>query len=146
MNQHEIMSEIGGIIEESKTAVLATADKEGLPHMRWMTPAVLRDRQGAIYAITAPSFDKAAQLDANPHVEWMFQTRNLSKVINVKGVVNIVDNSSIKSEVLESIGRRLTAFWKLNEDERNLAVLETIIEEATYFLPMQGLKRTVKFS
>jgi len=46
---------------------------------------------------------------------------------------------------LEVIGPRLRAFWKLARDERDLAVLETVVEEATRYLPMEGRKETVRF-
>jgi pyridoxamine 5'-phosphate oxidase len=78
-------------------------------------------------------------------VQWIFQTRSLDKIINVEGKVNLLDNPSIRSEVLEVVGPRLVAFWKINVDERDLLVLETVIEKATYYLPMKGTKETVIF-
>jgi pyridoxamine 5'-phosphate oxidase len=146
MTQQELLTELDLIIEDSKTAVLASVDKNGNPHMRWMTPTMLKDRGNTIFAVTSPKFEKTVQLTENPDVEWLFQTRNLEKVINIRGVVNIVDNSSIKSEVLEALGRRLTAFWKLNEVEQNLTVLETVIQDSVFFIPMKGVKYHVKFS
>ncbi len=145
MTPKEMLTEIDMIIEESKTAVLATSDKSGNPRMRWMTPVLLKDREGAIYAVTSPKFEKARQLEENPKIEWMFQTKNLDRVITVRGEVSMIENSSLKSEVLEALGRRLTAFWKLNANERDLTVLETVCRGATLFLPMKGTKSTVQF-
>ena len=145
MTQEEIMSEIDIIIEESTTAVLASTRKDGSPNMRWMTPTLLKDRRRAVYAVTSPLFSKVEDIEKNAHVEWMFQTPVLNKIITVKGTASIIENASLKSEILEAIGRRLTAFWKLNEDSRNLIVLETVIEEAVFFLPMKGIKKKVRF-
>ena len=146
MTQHEIMTELEMIIEDAKTAVLATVDKTGCPHMRWMTPTILKDRKNAIFAITSAVFDKTTQLKENCHGEWLFQTRILDTIISVRGKINLLDNSSIKNEVLEAIGPRLTTFWRLKADEESsLIVIETVIEEAVFFKPMKGLKQKVKF-
>lgn len=145
MNQRELLGKLEAIIQDAKTGVLATVDSGGWPHMRWMTPAVLRDRPGAIFAVTSPAFAKMAQLDNSPQVEWMIQTRALDEVINVRGEVNVVDNPSLKREVMEQIGRRLTVFWKASREHTDFVVLETVIEEARYYLPMLNQSETVSF-
>ena len=131
------------IIDDANTAVLATVDVNGRPHTRWMTPTLLRDRPGAIYAVTSPEFRKATHLQSNPEVQWMFQTRLLDKVATVSGVVNVVDNSAMKAEVIEAIGSRLTVFWRVNTDATKLVVLETIIREGAYFEPMRSHREQV---
>ena len=137
---------IGSIIDDAKTAVLATVDGEGRPFMRWMTPVLLRDRPGAIYAVTSPEFRKSLHIASNPKVQWMFQTKLLNKVATVSGLVNLVDNSGMKAEVLEAIGRRLTVFWKVNTDASKLVVLETVIQKASYFEPMAGKHEHADFA
>jgi len=59
--------------------------------------------------------------------------------------MSIVDNPSLRSEVLEAVGPRLRAFWKLAKDGRDLAVLETAIVEAARYLPMEGRTSVVRF-
>jgi general stress protein 26 len=145
MDNREVMSRVGAIIDAHGTGLLATVDEKGDPHVRWLTPAVLRDRPGALYAITAPKFAKVVQVRAHPRVEWMFQTPTLDEVITVRGPLNVVENPSLRAEVLEMLGPRLRTFWKLAHDARDLVVLETVIEEATRFLPMDGRKDTVRF-
>ena len=76
----------------------------------------------------------------------MFQTPTLDEMITLRGRINVVDNPSLRAEALEVIGPRLRAFWKLAHDERDLAVLETIIEEATRYLPILGRKDTARFA
>jgi general stress protein 26 len=145
MNAREIMVRVEAILEAHGTGLLATVGDDGGPHARWLTPAVLRGRLGAIYALTGPRFSKVDQVRAHPRVEWMFQTPALDEIITVRGRINVVDNPSLRAEALEVIGPRLRVFWKLAHDERDLAVLETVIEEATRYLPMQGRKETVRF-
>ncbi len=145
MNKAAFTSLLAAIIEDAKTAVMATVDKESHPHMRWMTPTLLAGRPGAIYAVTSPDFRKVGHLAENPRASWIFQTKLLSRVITVSGPVNVVDNSAMKAEVLEGIGRRLNVFWRVNEDPSKLVVLETVIEEAEYFEPMKNVRERINF-
>jgi len=145
MTNRDIMVEIGKILDDAKTALLATVDEKGRPHMRWLTPTVIRGRTGAIYNVTAPASTKLEQLRANPNVQWMFQTRALDRIITVNGKINIVDNPSIRTEVLEAVGDKLTVFWKIHEQEWEVVVLETVIENATFYLPMKSRKEKVEF-
>ena len=145
MDSREVMNRVGAIIEAHGTGLLATVDQEGNPHLRWLTPTMLRERPGAIYAITAPSFSKVIQIRTHPRVEWMFQTPTLDEVVSVRGAINVVENPSLRAEVLEVLGPRLRTFWKLARDARDLVVLETVVEEATRFLPMEGRKDVVRF-
>ena len=145
MNPRELMNRIAAILDAHGTGLLATTDAEGAPHVRWLTPAVLRDRPDAIYALTAPGFAKVAQVRARPRVEWMFQDPSLAEIVTVRGTVSVVDNPSLRAEVLEAVGPRLRTFWSLAKDARDLVVLETAIEEATRYLPMEGRKSVVRF-
>jgi len=146
MEKREILGAIERIIEEAKTAVFATVDAEQRPHTRWMTPALLRGREGAVFAVAYRTSQKVTQVRSNPRVQWIFQSPALDRITVVEGRVNIVDNPSIRSEVLEVVGPRLRAFWKMYGDERDLLVLETVIERAQYYLPMKGIKETVSFA
>jgi uncharacterized pyridoxamine 5'-phosphate oxidase family protein len=40
MDQREIMYKVEQLLEDSKTGVLATIEKDGTPRMRWMTPII----------------------------------------------------------------------------------------------------------
>lgn len=145
MKQGEFLFELEEMIEDVKTGLLATVDTEGRPRMRWMTPAILKDRDGALYAITSKHFAKREQLDKSPQVEWMFQSRSLDKIMYVDGRVNVVENSSMLNEVLEVVGPRLRVFWNVNPDETSLVVLETVMESGALFLPMKGHRDQLKF-
>ena len=146
MDRKKFTALLDGIIEDAKTAVMATVDTDGSPHMRWMTPTLLGGRQGAIYAVTSPDFSKIDHLSENRKVQWMFQTRLLNRIATATGPVNVIDNSAMKAEVIEGIGRRLNVFWRVNKDPSKLVVLETIIEEADYFEPMKGVHEHVSFA
>jgi len=144
MDTREILSQLESIIDASRVGILATTDEEGRPAMRWMTPAVMRGRPATLYAVTAPSFRKVIHLQSNPRVEWMFQSRDLNRILNLKGTARLIDNPSLKSEVMEAIGSRLVIFWRVNV-KTDFIVLETRIEEATLFFPLRKEKQTVSF-
>ncbi len=145
MNTHDIMYKVEQILEDAHTGVLATIDEYGNPRMRWMTPAVVKGRPGVLFAVTSPDFHKVVQLNACADVEWMIQTRALDQIVNLRGKINVLDNPSIRTEVMEHLARQLTVFWRVNTENTDFIVLETILEEATYFRPMKGYKETVHF-
>jgi general stress protein 26 len=145
MKQGEFLFELEEMIDDVKTGLLATVDTEGRPRMRWMTPAILKDRSGSLYAVTSKNFAKREQLDESPQVEWMFQSRSLDRILYVDGSVNVVENSSMLNEVLEVVGPRLRVFWNVNPDATSLVVLETVMEAGALFLPMKGHKDQVSF-
>lgn len=145
MNNQEMMNKIEAVLEDAKAGILTTVDIEGRPHARWMTPVVLAPWPEIIFAVTSPDFPKILQLDANNNVEWMIQTRALDQIINVRGGINILDNPSLKAQVMEAIGKKLTVFWKINNEKTDFVILETIIDEASWYAPMKGMREVVRF-
>jgi general stress protein 26 len=143
MTRREIVQVLEMILNEAHAAILATSDGQGRPRMRWMTPALIPGRSGAVFAVTSRGFTKVNQLSAHSEVEWLFQTPVLDTIVTLRGKINLVDNPSLLAEVLEALGPYMRSFWKLQGGERELLVLETIIEEAIYYKPMKGLKEVV---
>jgi len=58
--------------------------------------------------------------------------------MTVHGKINIIENPALRQEVQEALGRNLSIFWRVNPREQDLVVLETVIEEITYFNPMKN--------
>jgi pyridoxamine 5'-phosphate oxidase len=146
MERHEIMGMVDYILENAKVGILSTTTNDAIPHMRWMTFALLKERPGMIFSVTSPRFRKVFELETQQQVEWMFQTRDLNHIVNLRGKINIIeDNPSLKTEILRILGGRLNTFWKLTEKDMGFVVLETVIHQATYYRPMKGLKETVLY-
>jgi pyridoxamine 5'-phosphate oxidase len=144
MTAHDMLATIEDVIAKAKTGILATVDNTKRPHLRWMTPAVLQGRPGFIYAVTAPFFAKLTQISANTYVEWLIQTPSLKEILSIAGTITVIDNPALKNEIISAIGKHLFVFWKTNPKGDFLA-LETRIESATFFRPMQGTSETVTF-
>jgi len=143
MDKNEALSLLESLVEEAQVAILSTVDTDGRPAMRWMTPAVVKGRPGSLFAVTSPHFRKVKHIESHPDVEWMIQTRDLNRIVNVRGRISPVDNPSLKSEVLEGIGKRLDIFWRVNRKVEFL-VLETVITEVSLFRPLEQKREFVK--
>ena len=143
MEKTELLGALDSIIDDAQVGILATVDEHGSPAMRWMTPTQVRGRQGFLYAVTSPEFRKIRHLEKNPSVEWIFQTTDLNRIVTVKGTISVVDNPQLKSEVQESIGRRLEVFWRVNK-QAEFIVLETTIDQISLFQPMKHRRDTVR--
>ena len=145
MNSREMMRKIEAVLEDAKAGILTTTDAQGHPHVRWMTPVLLAEWPETLFAVTAPDFPKIKQLAANNRVEWMLQSKSLDQIINIRGAINVLDNPSLKAQVMESVGKKLTVFWKVNKENTDFVILETVIDEASWFAPMKGLREIVAF-
>ncbi|MDD3931811.1 MAG: pyridoxamine 5'-phosphate oxidase family protein [Eubacteriales bacterium] len=146
MNRLEMMQKIEAVLEDAKAGILVTADADCQPHARWMTPVLLSAWPETLFAVTAPDFPKIMQLEKNNQVEWMLQTRALDQVINIRGGINVLDNPSLKAQVMETIGRKLTVFWKVNKSNTDFVILETVIKEACWQAPVKGFMEIVNFN
>lgn len=146
MDQKSILNVLDRLLEESKVAILANTASDGYPGVRWMSPAMVRGREGFLYAITSPEFAKIQALENKPKVMWMVQTKALDEILSIKGTMEVITNPSLQAMVQEAIGGKLGSFWKLNKDMSKVVVLETRIESMEYFKPTQALKESVSFS
>jgi pyridoxamine 5'-phosphate oxidase len=143
MTKTDVLGEVDAIIEAAQVGVLATVDPDGRPALRWMTPTTVRGRPGYLYALTSPQFRKMRHLEEHEDVEWMFQTPELNRIVTVRGRIAAIDNPQLKSEVLESIGRRMEVFWRVN-DSTDFIVLETAIDQVSVFQPMKQTRESVQ--
>lgn len=145
MDRHGLMTKLAGILDQVSVGILATSEKKGFPAVRWMVPAVLKGRPNALFALTSSGLGKHISENCSPDVTWMIQTVSLDKVISLHGKMNVIDNPSLKMEVLSVIGNKLHNFWKLDSDPEEFVILETVIEDGSYYVPLKGSTEKVKF-
>jgi len=138
MNVRELNRDLAQVLDDAKTAVMASVDKDGKPSLRWLTPGLLPGTPGSIFFITSPHSDKIRELHSNPNVTWLFQTRSLNRIIRLRATVQIHENPALTSEVLEAVSARLTTFWKINEDKHAMVVVESAITDAVVLDPAKG--------
>ena len=75
----------------------------------------------------------------------MVQDRALNEIIHLRGVMNVIDNPALRTELMEVLGSHLQVLWKANLDRTEMVVLETVIKQAVYFVPMKGFRELVAF-
>lgn len=145
MNCTELMNKVADILEDFPAGVLATTDVEDRPHMRWMVPALLPGNRKQVYAVSTVRFKEALENYYKPNVEWMVYSRHQGVVINLRGIIRVIDLPSIKMEVMEVIGKKLQTFWVSHLDQSEFVVLETEVTEGIYDCPGEGRRLTVSF-
>lgn len=145
MTIQEVMHELYRICDDAKTALLATVDSDGAPHMRWITPGLLNSVPGSVFFITVPHSEKVIHIKSNPQVQWQFQTRNLDRIITLNAKAIVHDNRGLVSDVLEQVGKRLTTFWKIGSGTDVLVAVECIIESVASFDPVKGTSVSAEF-
>jgi len=144
MHAHELYNKLEALLDEAKTGILATTDSDGRVHMRWMTPIVLKQRRGAIFAFSTPDAAKVGQITNSGQASWMIQTRDLREIVHLKGPTRVIDNPALKSELMEVLGPRLRVFWTSNANPDEFVVVETVIKEASWFRPMKASLETIQ--
>ena len=145
MDQHQMLTKIEAIIEQSKVGLLATTDPQGKPRVRWMTPTVIPNRGPSIFAFSPAQAMKIQDIEHQPEVKWLIQTHDLTEVISVRGDTYILDNPALKTEILEILIPHTTRLWTIDLSSTECVILETVIREATYYRPQQNIEETVTF-
>lgn len=128
------------ILDTAHVGILTTLDRDGRPWIRWMTPTFLRGDRRSLYAVTAEGFRKVDHIRENNRVAWMLQHRTMDEIIHISGTAAILDNPTLKADVLEAVGGHLEKFWRINQDNFDLVVVETVIEEVDHYDPMKGTR------
>lgn len=145
MDQHDMLTKIETLIEESKVGLLATTDPEGKPRVRWMTPTVIPNRGPSIYAFSTADAMKIKDIEYQSEVKWLIQTHDLTEVVSARGDTYIVDNPALKTEILEILVPHTTRLWTVDLSATDCVILETVIREATYYRPQEDFEETVVF-
>jgi pyridoxamine 5'-phosphate oxidase len=144
MTKEELLRKFRHVLDESPQALLATVTEEGYPAMRYMSPAMVKGNDGALYAVTAASFPKVKDLAVRPLVSWMLTNPKTREIFSFRGKIRLVEDPRFKSELLEQIGRGLETFWRLNDDPSDLVCLETVLVSGEYFNPKTAEKAQVE--
>jgi len=140
MTKEELLKKFRQVLEESPQALLATVTDEGYPAMRYMTPAMVKGNDAALYSVTAASFPKVKDLGAHSLVSWMLTSPKTREIFSFRGKITLIEDPRFKSELLEEIGQGLETFWRLNDDPSDLVCLETRLISGEYFNPKTAEK------
>jgi len=139
MKDHEPLKAFRSLLDSVRVGLLCTVGKDGEPHTRWMTAATLPGEHRFLYCVTGSGSVKVADLEKNDKVQWSFQSASLDEVVTLEGRALVLDNPELKAQVLEQLGSDLQAFWRVQPDPRRLVVIETEIENARLYRPMENV-------
>lgn len=136
------------LADGNRPGVLATVDREGRPHLRWMATLSLQEFP-LLYALTSPASRKVEHIRANPKVNWMFTTEGSSMVINLSGTATVVEDKNIVNRIWRIIENKSNAYFlSLESETEGIAVIETLIEDMECVVPRYDLhypSKTEKF-
>ena len=139
MKEQDPLRVFRALLDSVRVGILCTLGEEGYPHSRWMTAATLPRVPDCLFAVTTAGSAKVRELAACDKVQWSFQSPTLGEIVSLRGRAVVLSNPGLKAEVLEALGPNLTNFWRVNPDPAKLVVVETVIENAHLFRPMERL-------
>jgi len=139
MKDHEPLKAFRSLLDSVRVGLLCTVGINGEPHTRWMTAATLPGEHRFMYCVTGSGSVKVADLENNDKVQWSFQSASLDEVVTLEGRALVLDNPELKAQVLEQLGSDLQAFWRVQPDPKRLVVIETEIDNAHLYRPMENI-------
>jgi general stress protein 26 len=132
------------LADGNRPGVLATVDRTGAPHLRWMATFSLREFPH-LYALTAPCSRKIEDISRNPRVSWMFTTEGATMVVNLTGTATLISEKSEVSRIWHLIDNKANAFFLgLHTATEGVAVIDTLIEDVECTVPRYDLHYPVK--
>jgi len=127
------------LADGNRPGALATVDRDGVPHLRWMSTLSLVEFPH-LYALTSPTSRKVAHIRDNPKVSWMFTTEGSSMVINLSGKATVVTDKNAINRIWRVIENKSNAFFlSLDTAADGVAVIETLIEDVECVVPRYDL-------
>lgn len=102
------------LVEDSRLALLTTADKTGWPHATWMNFQV-KGYLDEIFSITAPTTQKVANLRENPRAEWMLSNPSFESVVSVSGETRIIEGDEAQ-QYWDAIPGKARAYYRHYSD------------------------------
>ena len=139
MKDQDPLRAFRALLDAVRVGILGTLSEDGYPHSRWMTAATLPRVHDCVYCVTTAGSPKVQELERCDRVQWSFQSPTLREIVYLRGRAAVVNNPGLKAEVLEALGPNLATFWRINPDPAKLVVIETVIEKAKLFRPMERL-------
>lgn len=145
MTKQELLTRFSRLLEDHPVGILALADPGGYPSLRYMTAHQTPGNRASLCSLTAKTFPKTAGVTVNPRVSWLFTDPGRTEIFSLRGQIAVNENPRFKAELLESLGKNLETFWKLNSDPSDLVCLETLVVSGEYFRPGDGFKAGWEF-
>lgn len=131
------------LVRGNKTAIMTTADPDGLPHAAWMTVSV-DEEMVQVVSITASTSQKVDNLYDNPQAEWMFSSPSLETLVYLSGPTVIVPAEEARRYWDAMPGKSKAYYRNFSdpEDPENFTIIRTHVNKVVYCRPT-AYKKTV---
>lgn len=118
-----------------REGILSSVDADGRPHAAWMGTVCTPDSEHLI-TLTGVNTDKAANIRANPKVEWMFTAPDRKTIIYLEGHADILVDEESKRRYFALVPEESRGFFmKYYRNGGDWCVIRTRIDSAVYCMP-----------
>lgn len=142
MDVKKFFSEVDSVLGESYLSVLSNSGADGNVNARWMAVTRISEDDYNFYAVTDPMSSKCISLEMNPDAHLMLQTPDLRTVISISGEVSVIDNPSLRAQIMEKMGSKLSTFWKVS-GASDFVALEIRVKSGEVYTPMKGVRKHI---
>ena len=104
-SEHELLEHAEHLIARSTTGILATADDEGRPWMRWMTGVLSSGRPWQLFTLSSARTRKVGHIRANPCVSWLFSDPDRETVVTLRGRAEVEGSPLAVQQVWDRLSR-----------------------------------------
>lgn len=144
MEYTETLRVVERALDKSPVATFLTVDGDGRPRGRWMVPALIRGETGVLHALSSQSFAKIDQLRHDARATWLIDTRAELGLVEILGLATVDTTPGLLANVLEALGPRMSSFWRAKPSDDELVVIETTIEEVSWFSTEAGAHVSIR--
>jgi len=137
------------IVHAAPHAVLATADAQGLPHVRWISSLVSFDGLQRLCCLTPRQGRKVEHLRTQPRVTWLFLDEPTGHTLTLRGEARIVVDAIAVQEIWDRMisgGRHCRWLAWASAADLPMAVLESDIHQVELLAPDQEVEQPLVFS
>jgi len=128
------------LADGKRPGILATVDKYGMPHLRWMATLSLHDWP-LLYTITSPASRKIQHIIEHPQVSWMFSNDEMNVIVNIRGKARLAHDFGKMQRVWKLLEDKSKAYFlSIAADGPGFAVIETEIEDIDCIVPKYEIR------
>lgn len=122
-------------LENHREGILTTISANGQPHAAWMGTVSTPDFVHLI-TLTGTHTDKAANIRANPRVEWMFTAPDRKTVIYFEGHADLLVDDAMRNRYFQLVPEESRGFFmKFYSTGGDWCVIKTRIDSVVYCMP-----------
>ncbi len=136
-SERDLLARAIKVVNDATVGVMCTVDRDGRPQGRWMT-TVAQNGIRTIITLTAMTTRKVAELEADPHVCWVFSAEEFDDVVTLHGTAKVHRNALAGMQAWDRLARaaQTYAFGSIRgSDDPQIVAIDTTIERVEIISP-----------